>query len=152
INQKGGVHKLWPCTCLCFRSPSAGRVVGSGPAPPWHPQGLTYRCFLPDLTGFISLRRTGPGPRHYLPGANPEETEPRTGIQPRSSGLRVQGTATSPSSTAKVKMAERVGFEPTRRGFAPSTRFPGERLRPTQPSLRVDACWRSFLLGKGTAS
>jgi hypothetical protein len=35
------------------------------------------------------------------------------------------------------KMAERVGFEPTRRGFDPSTRFPGERLRPTQPSLRA---------------
>ena len=34
-------------------------------------------------------------------------------------------------------MAEREGFEPSRQGFAPSTRFPGERLRPAQPSLHA---------------
>ena len=34
-------------------------------------------------------------------------------------------------------VAEREGFEPSIRGFAPYTRFPGERLRPTQPSLRI---------------
>ncbi len=42
----------------------------------------------------------------------------------------------------KRKVAERVGFEPTRRGFAPSTRFPGERLRPTQPSLHAKVIHR----------
>src|SRR5215470_12110709 len=25
-----------------------------------HPKGSTYRCFLPDLTGFAVLRRAGP--------------------------------------------------------------------------------------------
>ncbi len=34
-------------------------------------------------------------------------------------------------------MAEREGFEPSRRVLVPPTRFPVERLRPTQPSLRV---------------
>jgi hypothetical protein len=49
----------------------------------------------------MSLRRTGPGLQHHLPGANPENARPGAGIKPRYSGLRVQGTATSPSSTAK---------------------------------------------------
>jgi len=26
----------------------------------WHPEAATYRCFLPDLTGFIVFCRTGP--------------------------------------------------------------------------------------------
>ena len=29
-----------------------------------HPEYSTYRCFLPDLTGFIALRRARPGPQH----------------------------------------------------------------------------------------
>ncbi len=68
-----------------------------------------------------------------LATACPHKLNPGAGIQPRYSGLRVQGTATSPSSTTsflKYKMAEREGFEPSRRGQHPSTRFPGERLHP----------------------
>ena len=34
-------------------------------------------------------------------------------------------------------MAEREGFEPPRQVLCPSTRSPGERLRPTRPSLHV---------------
>ncbi len=57
---------------------------------------------------------------------------PREGIQPRWSGLRVQGTASSPPSTAlrwyeKVRAAERAGFEPA---SLSATRFPSGRTRP----------------------
>jgi hypothetical protein len=139
IPNKGFFKNNRPCTCLWPFSPGVTRSVSSNQAAPWHPQGLAYRCFLPDLTGFTSLRRTGPGRQHHFSGSDPKKYGPGTGIQPCYSGLQVQGTATSPSSTAKIKlnMAEREGFEPSRQGFAPSTRFPGERLRPAQPSLRT---------------
>ena len=66
-----------------------------------HPKLTTYRCFLPDLTGFVAFRCAGPGYQRYLSRAVPAVPRPRAGIQPRYSGLRVQGTASSPSSTAK---------------------------------------------------
>lgn len=51
--------------------PGVTQRVNSNQAHPRHTQGLTYRCFLPDLTGFISLRCVGPNyPRHF-PGADP---------------------------------------------------------------------------------
>ena len=59
-----------------------------------------YRCFLPDLTGFIALRRVGPGPQP-TPAQPVPYTDLEAGIQPRYSGLRVQGTAGSPPSTTK---------------------------------------------------
>lgn len=44
----------------------------------------------------------GPRLQRHLLKADPTAYEPREGIQPRWSGLRVQGTATSPSSTANI--------------------------------------------------
>jgi len=38
-------------------------LASSGPVALRHPKQTTYRCFLPDLTGFIALRRVGPGPQ-----------------------------------------------------------------------------------------
>ena len=38
-------------------------LASSGPVALRHPKLTTYRCFLPDLTGFIALRRVGPGPQ-----------------------------------------------------------------------------------------
>jgi len=31
-----------------------------------HPRWLTYRCFLPDLTGFTRPRRAGPNSQHRI--------------------------------------------------------------------------------------
>jgi hypothetical protein len=58
-----------------------------------------YRCFLPNLAGFtgVPLRRTRPSTP--LTPVRPLHGRPRAGVQPRYSGLRVQGTASSPSST-----------------------------------------------------
>ena len=38
----------------------------SSQALPRRPLDIAYRCFLPDLAGFASLRRVGPGPQHYF--------------------------------------------------------------------------------------
>jgi len=66
-------------------------------------QGSTYRCFLPDLTGFVDLHCIGP----ELSGISDNQIffsrAPQSGIQPCYSGLQVQGTAGSPPSTTKVK-------------------------------------------------
>jgi len=48
-----------------------------------HPKLTTYRCFLPDLTGFVALRCAGPGYQHYLSRAVPAVPRPRAGIRPR---------------------------------------------------------------------
>jgi hypothetical protein len=37
-----------------------------------HPKYTIYRCFLPDLTGFIALRRVRPDPQHRLIKAVPK--------------------------------------------------------------------------------
>ena len=67
-----------------------------------HTGDTTYRCFLPDLTEFVArpLRRAQLSAP--LTMDKPQKTRPRAGIQPRYSGLRVQGTASSPSSTIKL--------------------------------------------------
>ena len=85
----------------------------------------------------MRLRRTGPGLRHHLPGADPKTARPGAGIKPRYSGLRVQGTANSPSSTAKLVLNGGERGIRTLERLNTVTRFPGERLRPTQPSLHA---------------
>jgi len=68
----------------------------------WHPDAATYRCFLPDLTGFVVFCRTGPGPQRHPTEPVPQGYKPQVGIQPRFSGFRVQGTASSPPSTTQA--------------------------------------------------
>ena len=113
------------------------QVVGSGQASPGHTGAQAYRCFLPDLTGFTGADCPGPDSQHHLPEPAPQHHCLNAGIQSCYSGLQVQGTATSPSSTANQKTKWRRERDSNPRdGLTPSTRFPGERLRPTQPSLR----------------
>ena len=81
----------------------------------------------------LPLLPSGPGgvqqpPVAWVPVLNfapcaqsPTRQSPQKGIRPRVSGFRVKGTASSPSSTTKLfietvwRMAEREGFEPSRR-------------------------------------
>ncbi len=92
--------------------PSVTHAVSSSQAYLRHTKIFTYRCFLPDLTRFMSFRCVGPNCQHHLHEADLTIKESGPGIQSCYSGLQVQGTATSPSSTV---MAEREGFEPSRR-------------------------------------
>lgn len=48
----------------------------------------------------------GPGRQHHSLKADHKIATPRVGIQPRYSGLRVQGTATSPPSTVFTIIAK----------------------------------------------
>ena len=47
-----------------------------------HPERSAYRCFLPDLTGFTSLRRAGPSSLRPARTSG-TGTSPRGGIRPR---------------------------------------------------------------------
>ena len=92
-------------------------VDDSGQALPRHPQYLAYRCFLPDLAGFARLRRVGPNLQYRQPLTAAHQPGLKRGIQPRYSGLRVQGTASSPSSTISVTMVGEQGFTVNRSTF-----------------------------------
>ena len=48
---------------LSIRPFGLAALASSGPVTLRHPKLTTYRCFLPDLTGFVALRRVGPGPQ-----------------------------------------------------------------------------------------
>ncbi len=74
-------------------------LFGSGQAALRHPELAVYRCFLPDLTGFTGLRRVEPGLQRRIARADSAGPGLERGIPPRYSGLRVQGTASSPPST-----------------------------------------------------
>ena len=84
---------------LSIRSAGLSLAANSDPVNLRRPGLTTYRCSLPGLTGFTASRRAGPGHQHCLPRTVPAAPRPRAGIRPRYSGLRVQGTASSPSST-----------------------------------------------------
>jgi hypothetical protein len=80
--------------------PGGISAAGSGLAPPTHKGASAYRCFLPDLAGFTDVQSRGTRPSTPRTPANPHKVAPRAGVQSRYSGLRVQGSATAPSSTA----------------------------------------------------
>ena len=80
--------------------------AGSGQAAPWHPRMTAYGCYLPVLTRFTGPRRTGPSLQRHLAKQSRQPSSPRRGIRPRYSGLRVQGTASSPSSTTNTIVPE----------------------------------------------
>ncbi len=50
----------------------AHQAGSSGQVTLRHPPSPAYRCFLPDLTGFASWRRAGPGLQRLVPGAVPD--------------------------------------------------------------------------------
>gem|GEM_PF-6311910 len=120
----------------------------------------------PDTVRKAPSRKTRPST--LLTGGRPHKPNPRAGIQPRYSGLRVQGTATSPFSTAKIEilkfnngdgpclqvrpfkslMAEREGFEPSKRFhavYAISSRAPSTNsaISPWSTHLKIFSCTRS---------
>ncbi len=131
-----------PCTSLRPSSPSGPGVACSDQEPLRHMREIAYRCFLPDLAGFTSSHCAGPGPQHRSRRPDPKEKRPRTGINPAIADCGLQGTATSPSSTAKPIVAEGVGFEPTRRlpVYTLSRRAPSAARTP----LRAFKCKLRF--------
>jgi len=93
------VHLLRPS------SPDGVGVAGSGQDYLRHMRRFAYRCFLPDLTGFTRSHCAGPNPQRCLRRPDPKKERPRTGFNPAIADCGLQGTATSPFSTAKLSNA-----------------------------------------------
>lgn len=89
-----------PYTRRCAVCTAGMPAASSGQMALRHTRQSTYCCFRQDLTGFMASCCTGSTPQHYLPVPYTAQGSPRPGIPPRYSGLRVQGTANSPPSTA----------------------------------------------------
>jgi len=104
VNLKKGLKykNKWPYTCLELLPPGVTLTVSSNQAPLRHMETFIYRCFLPDLTGFIKLHCVRPNRQHHLSRPDPKRNNPQHGIDPAIAGCRLQGTATTPSSTAKL--------------------------------------------------
>ena len=60
---------------------------------------FTYRCFLPDLTGFMSFHCVGPSSQHHLYRSDHTFYNLGEEFTPAVAGCRLQGTANSPAST-----------------------------------------------------
>jgi hypothetical protein len=112
------------------RIPWLARAANSSQAPLRHPESTPYRCFLPDLAGFEGFCRAGPSLQRRLSETVPRNYGPQKGIQSRYSGLRVQGTASSPFSTTRPDVIRRTsecqikrrrGWDSNPRRIAPHT-------------------------------
>ena len=97
-----------------------------------------YRCSLPGLAGFIDSHCAGPGLQRRGRQPDAERIAPRTGIPPRYSGLRVQGTANSPPSTAKFLRRE---WDSNPRGDFSPTRSPGVPDQPLPHLSMYELLW-----------
>ena len=82
--------------------PGVTPAVSSGQEPSRHMETFAYRCFLPDLTEFTKLHCVRPDHQHHLPGPDPKKKSPQHGFNPAIADCRLQGTATTPFSTAKL--------------------------------------------------
>ena len=79
------------------RSPS---VTCSGQVLPRHTGGAPYRCSLPGLAGFDASRCVGPNPQRRPVRLIRHERPSKREFNPAIADCGLQGTATSPSSTA----------------------------------------------------
>ena len=84
------------------RSPS---VTCSGQVLPRHTGGAPYRCSLPGLAGFDASRCVGPNLQRRPVRLIRHERPSRREFNPAIADCGLQGTATSPSSTAKRRRA-----------------------------------------------
>jgi hypothetical protein len=97
----------WSCTPCRTGLSGLPEQACSGQAPLRHPGDTAYRCFLPDLAGFTGSCRAGPNLHRHFAWQSRLTLGPRGGIRPRYGGLRVQGTASSPSSTTKEMLPQK---------------------------------------------
>ena len=102
--------------------PALTRTTGSDQVSPRHPRETAYRCFLPDLTGFTGPSCAGPSRQRRRVRSRPNDAPPRWGIQPRYSGLRVQGTANAPPSATTLIVPAQVRPRHRRRAHRPAQR------------------------------
>jgi hypothetical protein len=130
-----------PCTRRRTRASAHAQIVRLQPGRPTAPEGgrLPLLPSGPDGVHGPSLRGTRPSTSSD--GVGCEDRRPRPGIQPRCSGLRVQGTASSPPSTAAADGSRAVGIGQSGlllRGAAPAI-LPGVMQRTMGAGFGVDS-------------
>lgn len=134
------------CNLLRLELPDLPEPVGSNQVALRRPEVTIYRCFLPDLTGFIGFCRAGPSlQRHFSPAVS-RGPEPQGGFRSRYSGLCGYRAPLAPHLARPQPSALEVGTNSRRRGrdlnprgLSP-TRFPIVRTRPyyaTSPLLPI---------------
>ena len=74
-------------------------TVNSNQVDPRHMERFIYRCFLPDLTGFMSFHCVGPSSQRHLYRSDHTFYNLSEEFTPAVAGCRLQGTANSPAST-----------------------------------------------------
>lgn len=82
--------------------PSVTQAVSSNQMILRHIEGLTYRCFIPDLTGFISFYCEGSNSQRHFPLADLKPWRLDGEFNPATADCRLQSTANSPSSTTQL--------------------------------------------------
>jgi len=73
---------LWVVHRLSTLPPSLLQLASSGQVALRHPENATYRCFLPDLTGFIALRCARPGLQHRFTAAGLKDKDLESEFNP----------------------------------------------------------------------
>jgi hypothetical protein len=123
------------CTSIRHVVIGVAQAVNSNQAALRHTKGITYRCFLPDLAGFVTFRCARPDFHHHLLKTALQAPCLQEDLNPAIADCRLQDTATFPSSTANFLMAERAGLEPA--GPFSLTRFPGVPLSHSDTSPNI---------------
>ena len=102
----------WSCTLCRNVRPGLIGSASSSQVPRRHPEVTTYRCCLPALAGFIGFCRVGPNLHRHLNQTVPKRALLERGFNPAvadcgsAARRRSQGTASSPSSTTTISLAE----------------------------------------------
>src|SRR5262245_18438267 len=130
--------------------PRAPHETGSGQVLPRHTGGAPYRCSLPGLAGFDASRCVGPNLQRHPVRFIRHEAVLERGFNTAIADCGLQGTATSPSSTATSREAGssmnepdpdliwRRGWDSNPRHSYPCTAFPVPHLRPLgHPSCNI---------------
>ena len=122
-----------PSACAWFHreaTADASRTAGSGQGNLQHPQRLAYRCSLPGLTGFTSVRRRGLDPQRHLSTA---DSTPASLRKPFGSTIAGCGSRGPLAPHLAQAVAEGAGFEPAVPEGTPVLQTGGLDRSPTPP-------------------
>lgn len=132
-NKNNGIQEIYclqSCTEIRYFLPAESKTVNSNQAPSRHPKSPTYRCFLPDLAGFMGICRVRPNLQRHFSRPIPKGKYLVSEFNPAVADCRYRAPLTPHLARLEAHLAERVGFEPTRQVLHLPTRSPGERFRP----------------------
>jgi hypothetical protein len=101
----------WPCTCHRQVSTSVTYAVCSNQAFPRHMKVPTYRCFLPNLTGFIGFHCAGPDFHCHLHRADLTKTSLRQEFNPAIADCRYRAPLPPHLARPKINFKQSTSYE-----------------------------------------